>query len=366
MSAPLRFAQLGVAHSHAAGKAAVMRANPDVELVGVWEPDAALRATAQALPEYAGVRWLQDAGEALDDPAVAAVAVEGDVLDNLAWAERSVTAGKHVWLDKPPGADMTAFRRVMALAGERDLLVQLGYMFRYNPGARLLLDWARSGRLGEVHAVQGRISLTPQQSHRMTLQRLPGGPAFEILCHVTDLVVALLGRPERVVSILRDHVADLSGSVNNTVVTLEYPRALAVLQSTAFEVDHGFRRLEVHGTRGSVALGPIEPPAVRLSLDCARDGFAAGMQEVPLTPEPRYVASLAAIVAVIRGAQPRDRSAEHELMVQETILRAVGRLSEPSGGSETGGGPPRPVTPGSDPSSVPASEPGEGAPGGGR
>ena len=359
MSAPLRFAQLGVAHAHAAGKAEVMRASPDVELAGVWEPDPALRAAAQVLPEYAEVRWLHDADEALADPTVAAVAIEGDVYDNLAWAERSVVAGKHVWLDKPPGVDMTAFRNVMALAAERDLLVQLGYMFRYNPGARFLLDWAASGRLGEVHAVQGRISLTPQQSHRLNLQRLPGGPAFEILCHVLDLVVAVLGRPERADSVLRDHVADLSGSVNNTVVMLEYPRALAVLQSTAFEVNHGFRRLEVHGTRGSVALGPLEPPAVRLSLDRARDGFAAGMQEVPLAPEPRYVASLAAIVAVIRGEQPRDRSAEHELMVQETILRAVGRLSEPSGGAASGGGLTRPVTPGGPPSFLPASQPGE-------
>lgn len=326
MSAPLRFAQLGTAHAHAAGKAAVMRASPDVELVGAWEPDAALRTAAQTLPEYDGVRWLHEIDELLGDPTVTAVAIEGDVFDNLAWAERSVLAGKHVWLDKPPGANMTAFRNVMALAAERDLLVQLGYMFRYNPGARFVLDWASSGRLGEIHAVQGRISLTPKQSKRLDLARVPGGPAFEILCHVLDLVVTLLGRPEQVVSLLRDHVADLSGSVNNTAVMLEYPRAMAVLQSTAFEVDHGFRRLEVHGTRGSVALGPFEPPAVRLCLDRARDGFELGVQEIPLTPEPRYVASLASIVGVIRGQRSRDRSMEHEITVQETILRAVGEL----------------------------------------
>ena len=36
MSSPsVRFAQFGVGHSHAAGKAQVMADNPDVELVGV-------------------------------------------------------------------------------------------------------------------------------------------------------------------------------------------------------------------------------------------------------------------------------------------------------------------------------------------
>ena len=60
-----------------------------------------------------------------------------------------------------------------------------------------------------------------------------------------------------------------------------------MLQSTAFEVDHGARRLEVHGTRGSVALSPIEPPSVRLSLDADRDGFRKGPQPVPVADEPR-------------------------------------------------------------------------------
>ena len=320
---PVRFAQFGVGHSHAAGKAQVMAASPDVEMYGVWEPDAERRAAAGAQAAYAGVRWLRDADDVLGNPTVEAVAVEGDVFQSVAWAQRAVDAGKHVWLDKPAGRTMEPFRRLVETARARNLLVQLGYMFRYNRGAQFLLDWARSGRLGEIHAVQGRISLTVAQSERALLPQLPGGPAFEILCHVIDLVVALLGRPQHVTGILRDHAAALAGAVNNTAVVLEYPRALAVLQSTAFEVDHGARRLEVHGTRGSVALGPIEPPAVRLTLDEDRDGFRKGPQQVAVPDEPRYAASLQAIVGVIRGERAPDRSLDHELAVHETILRAV-------------------------------------------
>ena len=327
-SPPVRFAQFGVGHSHAAGKAQVMADSPDMELAGVWEPDAERRAAASAQAAYAGVRWLDAAEEALPDPTVAAVAVEGDVFQGVAWAQRAVDAGKHVWLDKPAGMEMEPFRRLVEAARARNLQVQLGYMFRYNRGAQFLLDWAGSGRLGDVHAVQGRISLTVAQSERAGLAQLPGGPAFEILCHVIDLVVALLGRPRQVTGILRDHAAALAGAVNNTAVILEYPRALAVLQSTAFEVDHGARRLEVHGTRGSVALGPIEPPAVRLSLDADRDGFRKGPQQVPVADEPRYAASLRAIVGVVRGERPPDRSLDHELAVHETILRAVRVLPE--------------------------------------
>ena len=47
---------------------------------------------------------------------------------------RRLKHGKHVWLDKPAGDDLEAFRAVLDLAREKGLLVQLGYMFRYNAG----------------------------------------------------------------------------------------------------------------------------------------------------------------------------------------------------------------------------------------
>ena len=41
---------------------------------------------------------------------------------------------------------------------------------------------------------------------------------------------------------------------------------------------------------------------------------------------PRYVESLRALVADIRGEKSPDRTLDHEFTVQETVLRAVGML----------------------------------------
>jgi hypothetical protein len=41
-----------------------------------------------------------------------------------------------------------------------------------------------------------------------------------------------------------------------------------------------------------------------------------------------YNRELTAFVAVIRGERQPDRSPEHDLAVQETLLRATGRLAE--------------------------------------
>ena len=42
-SKKIRMAQYGTKHGHAAGVLSVMLANPDVEVVGLFEPDAARR-----------------------------------------------------------------------------------------------------------------------------------------------------------------------------------------------------------------------------------------------------------------------------------------------------------------------------------
>ena len=57
---PIRMAQYGTKHGHAEGVLQVMLENPDVEVVGVHEPDAARREELQrsdAAP-WPSVRWL--------------------------------------------------------------------------------------------------------------------------------------------------------------------------------------------------------------------------------------------------------------------------------------------------------------------
>ena len=54
--------------------------------------------------------------------------------------------------------------------------------------------------------------------------------------------------------------------------------------------------------------------------------FAPGLQEVPLADQPRqvtYERELQSFVAVLRGEQAPDRSLDHEILVQETLLRTT-------------------------------------------
>ena len=328
----MRMAQYGIGHDHATGKARVMRESDAVELVGVCEPSARMREAVGGQAAYAGVHWFAEPEEMFTDPSITAIAVQGRVSENLAVARTALEHGKHVWLDKPAGDDLDAFAGVLDLAAKRKLHLQLGYMFRYNAGFQFVLDWAATGKLGEIRSVRARISSAT--SNAAGWQRWDsrgeraGGIMFILAGHVIDIVVALLGRPHRVTPYARQHSDEFPWYRDNTAAVLEYPAALAVVESVASEVDPTVsRRLEVYGTRGSAIMEPLEPPKLRLCLDEPRAGYQAGWQEVAVAARPRYVESLRAFVATIRGEQPPDRTFAHELAVQETVLAAAGLQS---------------------------------------
>ena len=325
----VRMAQYGTKHAHAPGVLAVMLANPDVELVGVYEPDAARRRELEASGEHpwSQVRWIDDKGEILEDPTIAAVSSEGMNNESLDQTEEIVDAGKHVFYDKPAGDDYAQFERVVAKAHEKGLLIQLGYMFRYHDGFERIAGWARSGFLGHVFSVRARMATLADEATRVRIGEHRGGIFYDLGGHVLDQIVWLLGRPHTVTSFLRHDDEMAPGFADNTLGVFEYDRAMAIVDIAAMETPPRARRFEVYGTAGWAIMEPFEPAeTLRLCLPEAKGGYPEGITTIALEDRPRYVASLAAFIRDIRGEKEPDRSLGHELLVQETLLRATGRL----------------------------------------
>ena len=328
-SRKIRMAQYGTKHAHAAGVLSVMLANPDVEVVGLYEPDVDRRRELESSAEapWSQVRWLDDKAEMLEDDTVVAISSEGSNLESLDHTEEIVAAGKHVFYDKPAGADYPRFEAVVASARQKGLLVQLGYMFRYNDGFTRIAEWARAGFLGDVFAVRGHMS-TNIPVERQDPSRVPtGGIFYDLAPHLLDQIVWILGRPSNVTSFLREDVIETGGFANNTLGVFEYAGAMAIVDIAAMEPAPTARRFEVYGSVGSAIMEPMEPAdTLRLALTEPRGGYPAGVSIVGLEARPRYVASLEAFVKDIRGEKQPDRSLDHELLVQETILRATGHI----------------------------------------
>lgn len=319
----IRIGQIGVGHGHAT-KLAVYRASPDYEVVGVVEPDAESRARAASQPAFRDLPWMTR-DQLLETPGVEAVLVETRVGGLLEAAEACVAAGKHVHLDKPAGASLPRYRRLLDDAAKRGLMVQMGYMFRYNPAVVLLRQVLAKGWLGEPFEVHGVMSKVVGAEQRRQLAEFTGGMMFELGCHLIDLVVGVLGKPDGVSSFSRHAGAVDDGLMDNALAVFSYPKALASVKSSAMEVD-GFarRHFVVCGTEGTFHIEPLDDPAARVTFAEGREGYAKGYQTVSFPKYERYVEDAAEMARVIRGEKSAEFTFAHDQDVQEAVLRASG------------------------------------------
>ena len=324
-SGRIKVGQIGTAHAHAAGKMATLRKLSDYyDVVGISEPDPQRRSKLANHSAYRGLQWISEQ-QLLNTSGLRAVAVETDIPELVPTAMRCVSAGVHVHLDKPAGLSLGAFRKLLDEASRRELTVQMGYMFRYNPAFKFCFQAAQNGWLGEVFEVHGVISKTIGAEQRKELAAFPGS-MFELGCHLIDAMVKVLGRPDKVTAFSRHMQPEQDKLADNQLGVFEYAKCTATIRSALVEVDGQKRRqFVVCGDRGTVDIRPLEPPKLLLALDRPVDGYKKGYQEVTLPRMPgRYDDQLIELAQIIRGEKESEYPPEHDLAVQEAVLKAGG------------------------------------------
>lgn len=324
VTSPTKIGQIGTKHAHAAGKMMVLRKLPDhYQVIGIVEPDPAARLSATKHKAYRDLPWLNEE-QLLNTPGLQAVVVETSVDDLVPTATRCVAAGKHLHLDKPAGASMPAFRRLMQEADRQSLTVQMGYMFRNNPAFQFCFQAVREGWLGDVFEVNAVIGKKINSADRQRYMNYDGGTMFELGCHLIDAAVSVLGKPNKVTPFLKRTSPDMDNLVDNALAVLVYPQATATIRSAVVDAA-GFQRRQfvVCGDLGAIEIRPLEPPKLMLTLEKPQGTFKRGTQEVPLPKMPgRYGEQLIELARVIRGEIPSPYPSSHDLAVHETILRS--------------------------------------------
>ena len=322
----IKIGQIGIGHNHAAAKMATFRKlKDDYEVVGIVEPDPEWRKRRENDPAYRDLPWMTEE-QLLNTEGLTAVAVEMDGFDLVPTAARCINAGMHLHLDKPGGESLPAFQKVLAEAERRKLTIQMGYMYRNNPAVQFCQRAVRDGWLGEIFEVHSVMSRKDGDAYRKWLSQFRGGAMYIFGCHLIDLVVSMLGKPERVTPYLRRTLPDTDDLYDNGLAVLEYPRATATVRTSVVE-EEGYKRRQfvICGTEGTIQIQPLEPPKLRMALDRPRDPYKRGYQDVELPPIPgRYDEQLRELASILRGEMENPYSYAHDLAVQETLLAACG------------------------------------------
>ena len=330
----IKIGQIGVCHEHAAVKINTLRQMPDVyEIVGMVDDrhSTAAKFAGYDLTPYEGLKWMTE-DELFNYPGLQAVVVETPNSDLVPTAIRCMERKLPMHMDKPAGENLKLFGQLLNGCKERNLPFQMGYMFRNNPAMQLCLKAVRGKWLGDIFEVQAGMSHNyGGDAYQQYLANFKGGIMFNLGCHLIDLIISMLGRPEKITPFLKSTPGVADATKNNCLTILEYPYTTVTLRACSLEVDGiNHRRLKVCGTKGALELSPLErfdgkPLQMRLTLLEGNEKYSAGTHTVDLGIKlDRYQDQLLELAKIINGEMKNPCAYEHDYLVQETLLAASG------------------------------------------
>ena len=130
-----------------------------------------------------------------------AILIESDVWDLTKYAKMCVDAGKHIHVDKPASGTLENYKYVLDTAKSKQLVIQLGYMYRYNPAVLKCFEHIKNGDLGEIYSINVEMSTFHKSEYKKWLTNFGGGIMYILGSHLVDLIVYIRqnasGLPER-------------------------------------------------------------------------------------------------------------------------------------------------------------------------
>jgi predicted dehydrogenase len=174
--APVRIGVIGVG-SLGQHHARVCASLPGAVLAGVFDTDA---ARAQDVAARHGSRAFEDLASLI--AASDAVTVAVPTVDHHRLARAVLEAGRDVLVEKPICSTLAEAEDLIALARDRDLVLQVGHIERFNPATEVLRRNAVKPRFIEVH----RLGAFSPRS-------LDVDVVLDLMIHDLDIVLSLDG-----------------------------------------------------------------------------------------------------------------------------------------------------------------------------
>ncbi len=324
----IKLGQIGIGHNHGKAKMYAARKFPELfEIVGYAEENEAWIEKRGDLEEYKGLKRMS-VEELLD--TCDAILVESDVWDLTKYAQMCADRGIHIHMDKPASGTLEAYKTLLDTAKERNLVVQLGYMYRYNPAVLKCLEHIKNGDLGEIYSINAEMSTYHYPEYKKWLTNFNGGIMYILGSHLVDLIVYMLGEPDKINSFLKHTGLDGIDFEDNNLAVLEYEKALARIFVSSVEVNGwGRRGLMVSGSKGTVNIMPIENECTMTysDLSIAKNCYRDQKEEVEIEDTPqncRYDVMMQDFYAYIKGTKENPFTYEHEYLVQKVLSEIIG------------------------------------------
>jgi predicted dehydrogenase len=336
---PLRVGIVGLVHGHVHGFLDQSRHSPEIEIVGVAEPDQRLLQQAAKRYSFDPRALFADLETMLEKTRPQAVLVYTNTYDHRRVVEICARHQVHVMMEKPLAVSLEDALVIQKVARESRIHVLVNYETTWYSSNRAAYDLVNEGALGEIRKVvvhdghngPREIGVETEFLAWLTDPKLDGGGAlFDFGCYGADLMTWLMHgeRPLAVTAVTQQIKPNIYPRVDDeATIILTYPKAQAILQAS-WNWPFSRKDMEVYGQTGYAITVLRDRVRVRRGGDESKEKE----QEIAAKPLPApYDNSLSLLRAVVLDGAEADGLSSVETNVTVTEILDAARRSASSG-----------------------------------
>jgi predicted dehydrogenase len=326
--APLRLAIAGLVHGHVDAFLGYTKIAP-VEIVGVYEPDEALRARKLAAAELPASLGASDLDAMLSRAKPEALAIFSTTADHRRLVEIAARHKVHAMMEKPFAITVADARAMADAANAAGIHVIINYETTWYPSLgtvwRLMKTEKDGGAIRKIVAMDGHpgpkeIGVGPEFLPWLTDPVQNGaGALYDFGCYGANLMTWLLdgARPLSVRALTQQFKPEVYPKVDDeATILIEYPGAQGIVQAS-WNWPVNRKDLEVYAERRYVVATGSDQVRARVGDDPERRAPAPNLPAAEADP-------ISYLTAIVRGQlKPEGRSSLANNIIVTEILEAA-------------------------------------------
>lgn len=255
----VRVGILSAAHVHTGSYVHCLKANPDSELIGLWDDDL---ERGKPYAEKNGMAFWTNLEELL--AAVDAVVVTSENLRHAELIEKAADKGKHVLCEKPLAASESEETRIRKAVKSSAVKLMTAFPCRFSPAFMRLVDRVKAGEIGAIKAICATNRGSCPGGWFTEPEKSGGGAMIDHVVHVTDLLRILLGEePARVQAQIGSNMYGQEWD-DSAMVTIEFPSGIFATLDSSWSRPAGYKTwgdvtMNVVGELGVIELDMFGP-----------------------------------------------------------------------------------------------------------
>ena len=326
----IKIAQIGTSqNSHGNMIWSSLKKQSDIfEIVGFAMPENERDKFPNNMAGFEGYNELT-VDEILNNPEIEAVAIETEEKYLTKYALMAAEKAKHIHMEKPGGTVLADFEKLFAIVKNNETVFHTGYMYRYNPYITELMTEIKNGELGEIISVEAQMNCVHPKELRDWLGGYKGGSTFFLGCHLIDLILQIMGTPERIIPLNKSTGIGGTTSEDFGMAALEYKNGVSFAKVNSNEMG-GFsrRQLVVSGTKKTVELKPLEMFAdgglITVKTEYKSADWGNKGETSTCAVYDRYDPMMRSFAEMVCGEKQNPYSYDYELELYKTILKCCG------------------------------------------